>query len=116
MDGTLPQVMRESVNRVIYDLKSFDRLTDILPDEKKKLRRFLRIYVPEVVEMLVSYQQYRRGRFDQKSMDELEMKIQKAMDSLDAALKEKQRMIGNMETMRTAAQAETLKGLLDTEG
>lgn len=116
LDGTLPQVMRESVNRVIYDLKSFDRLTDILPDEKKKLRRFLRIYVPEVVEMLVSYQQYRRGGFDQKSMDELEMKIQKAMDSLDAALKEKQRMIGNMETMRTAAQAETLKGLLDTEG
>lgn len=116
LDGTLPQVMRKSVNRVIYDLKSFDRLTDILPDEKKKLRRFLRIYVPEVVEMLVSYQQYRRGGFDQKSMDELEMKIQKAMDSLDAALKEKQRMIGNMETMRTAAQAETLKGLLDTEG
>ena len=101
--------MRESVNRVIYDLKSFDRLTDILPDEKKKLRRFLRIYVPEVVEMLVSYQQYRRGGFDQKSMDELEMKIQKAMDSLDAALKEKQRMIGNMETMRTAAQAETVE-------
>ena len=107
--------MRESVNRVIYDLKSFDRLTDILPDEKKKLRRFLRIYVPEVVEMLVSYQQYRRGRFDQKSMDELEMKIQKAMDSLDAALKEKQRMIGNMETMRTAAQAETVDELLNSE-
>ena len=107
--------MRESVNRVIYDLKSFDRLTDILPDEKKKLRRFLRIYVPEVVEMLVSYQQYRRGGFDQKSMDELEMKIQKAMDSLDAALKEKQRMIGNMETMRTAAQAETVDELLNSE-
>ena len=107
--------MRESVNRVIYDLKSFDRLTDILPDEKKKLRRLLRIYVPEVVEMLVSYQQYRRGGFDQKSMDELEMKIQKAMDSLDAALKEKQRMIGNMETMRTAAQAETVDELLNSE-
>lgn len=107
--------MWESVNRVIYDLKSFDRLTDILPDEKKKLRRFLRIYVPEVVEMLVSYQQYRRGGFDQKSMDELEMKIQKAMDSLDAALKEKQRMIGNMETMRTAAQAETVDELLNSE-
>ena len=116
LDGTLPQVMREAVNRVIYDLKSFDRLTDILPDEKKKLRRFLRIYVPEVVEMLVSYQQYRRGGFDQESMDGLKTKIQNALDSLDAALKEKQRMIGSMETMRTSAQAETLKGLLDTEG
>lgn len=115
LDGTLPQVMRESVNRVIYDLKSFDRLTDILPDEKKKLRRFLRIYVPEVVEMLVSYQQYRRGGFDQKSMDGLKTKIQNALDSLDAALKEKQRMIGNMETMRTAAQAETVDELLNSE-
>lgn len=65
--------------------------------------------------MLVSYQQYRRGGFDQKSMDELEMKIQKAMDSLDAALKEKQRMIGSMETMRTAAQAETVDELLNSE-
>lgn len=115
LDGTLPQVMREAVNRVIYDLKSFDRLTDILPDEKKKLRRFLRIYVPEVVEMLVSYQQYRRGGFDQESMDGLKTKIQNALDSLDAALKEKQRMIGNMETMRTAAQAETVDELLNSE-
>lgn len=65
--------------------------------------------------MLVSYQQYRKGGFDQKSMDELEMKIQKAMDSLDAALKEKQRMIGSMETMRTAAQAETVDELLNSE-
>lgn len=65
--------------------------------------------------MLVSYQQYRRGGFDQKSMDGLKTKIQNALDSLDAALKEKQRMIGNMETMRTAAQAETVDELLNSE-
>ena len=108
--------MREAVGRVILDLKSFEKLTDALPDEKKKLRRYLRIYVPEVVEMLVSYQQYRRGGLDKESMDELKMEIQRALDSLDTALKEKQRMISSMETMRTAVQAETLKRLLDAEG
>ena len=48
-------------------------------------------------------------------MDGLKTKIQNALDSLDAALKEKQRMIGSMETMRTAAQAETVDELLNSE-
>lgn len=115
-DDELPKEWNEYINSILIRLNRLKKTFDTYESMEKEIERFLNYYLPEVLKLMILYDEYKNSGMDKNTLNDICKKIKSSLMTVNDALYTKLNKIYNDKAMHTKARAQALTDIIEQDG
>ena len=116
LSGEMPVSIQKNAAILLQKLKGLEQTIIKYPERKGETDRFLNYYIPETIQVIMSYQHYIKVGINEDMLAKIQTKVINCVETMKSAIDKKISEIYQMATMNTVAQADALEKILGNDG
>ena len=101
---------------MIKGLENLDKTLQIYPSHQEQAHRFFTYYIPEVMRLIYSFNEYEKAGVSEERMNPVYDRVMKSIHKVSTAAVQRVDEIYKMATMDTMAKADALQKIIGQDG